>query len=152
MYLFISYFAYCYDSYKQIRKIPRLQRAQIIINNWILCTTKRLYPLLETESPPPFWSEKEIAPRPRLRFQLNSEKKGVAFYAWGWCLRTMVALDAIFGYYFADTALCVEIFFKRKKRIRENWFWNWGLKHLLHTCISGWAKFPAEPVCFFVAF
>ena len=31
-----------------------------------------------------------------------------------------MALDAIFGYYFADTALGVEIFFKRKERIREN--------------------------------
>ena len=33
-------------------------------------------------------------------------------------------------------------------RTGGRWFWNRGLKHLLHTCIGGWRKFQAEPFFF----
>ena len=36
----ISYFAFCYETYRQIRKTPRLQSAQINFNIWTLCMTK----------------------------------------------------------------------------------------------------------------
>ena len=40
LYLFLSYFACDYETCMQIRKILRLQSAQINLNYWILCTTK----------------------------------------------------------------------------------------------------------------
>ena len=36
--------------------------------------------------------------------------------------------------------------------MRGHWLWNRGLRHLLHTCIGGWRKFHAEPVCFLLFF
>ena len=45
-YPLISYFAYCYEIYRQIRKIPWLQSVQINFNNRIFCTT-------ESNQPPP---------------------------------------------------------------------------------------------------
>ena len=37
-------------------------------------------------------------------------------------------------------------------RIMRHWFWNRGLKQLLHTCIGDWIKFHPELVCFFTVF
>ena len=32
------------------------------------------------------------------------------------------------------------------------WFYNWGFRHLLNTCIEGWSKFHEEPICFMLVF
>ena len=37
-------------------------------------------------------------------------------------------------------------------RIRGHWFWNEGLRNLLHTSTRGSEKFQGEPTCFFVFF
>ena len=64
-----SYFAYCYEIYRQIRKIPWLQSVQINFNNRIFCTTESKQPPPKKMSlspwviaPSPLWS-KRTAPR-----------------------------------------------------------------------------------------
>ena len=77
LYLFTSYFAYYYETYRQIRKTPRLQSAQISFNNWILCTPWSLpaHPSIPTRNWAPPRGKKKTAPRPFFKFQLPPDSQ-----------------------------------------------------------------------------
>ena len=93
LYLFI-YFAYCYETYRQINKIPRLQSAQINFNNWILCTTKSCQPSTQKLSPH-FGLKKKSVLRPLFRFQLPLESRGLHSMALHIIISTGVILKRV---------------------------------------------------------
>ena len=103
LYLFLSYFAYCYERYRQLRKIPRLHSAQINFNNWILCTTKsyQLPPRngatwFSASLPPP--RKKILASRQLFQFQLPPESQEAAFYGFYFFFDKLIPLLHIMFY------------------------------------------------------
>lgn len=62
-------------------------------------------------------------------------------------------IDTIFIYHFVDWGLWPEDYFvcgrEGGNRIRQCWFWNRGLRHLLHTIVGGRGQFLAEIVTAF---